>query len=38
MPEYGGAAVQLHAFLTFAMDGGDGQIQSLADVTYRERK
>ena len=27
MPEYGGAAVQLLAFLTSAMGGGDGQLQ-----------
>jgi hypothetical protein len=38
MPEYGGATVQLRAFLTTAVDGGDGQLHSLADVTYRERK
>jgi len=37
MLEYGGAAVQLRAFLT-AVDGGDDQLHSLADVTYRERK
>jgi hypothetical protein len=38
MPDYGGAAVQVHAVLTSALDGGDGQLHSLADATYRERK
>jgi hypothetical protein len=33
MPAYRGAAVQLHAFLTSAMDGGDGQLHTLTDVT-----
>jgi hypothetical protein len=37
MPAYGGAAVQFRAFLTSAMDGGDVQLHTLADVTYGER-